>query len=91
MRTLGIGWRTVLHLVRLLWEPASYATVFLCAFFSSRGWLAAEIVAILDASDPEGDDLQARWELRGESGRLDLGGDAQGAIVFADDIVRRAG
>jgi putative transposase len=46
MRILAIGWGTVRHLAGLVWESASYAAVFLCALLSSRGKLAAEIVAL---------------------------------------------
>jgi putative transposase len=46
MHTLTIAWEVALHLVRVLRESASYATVFVCAFLSSRGRLAAEIVAL---------------------------------------------
>jgi hypothetical protein len=46
MSTLTIAWDAALHLARLVWESASYALVFLVSFFSSRGKLAAEIVAL---------------------------------------------
>ena len=44
MRTVPIGWEAVCHPAHLLWESACYATVFLRAFFSSRGKLAAEML-----------------------------------------------
>ena len=46
MHTLTTAWEGALHLARLFWESASYVTVFLCAFFTSRGKLAAEVVAL---------------------------------------------
>ena len=41
-----LAWEAVLHLAHLVWESASYATVFLCAFFSPQGKLAAQIIAL---------------------------------------------
>jgi hypothetical protein len=46
MRTLAIGWEAARQLARLIWESAWYALLFLVSLLSSRGKLAAEIVAL---------------------------------------------